>query len=176
MPANRFILGMVLACYAGFSRLNHLRFLDREPMLAWNLNCRLQLFNRIENVAVVTMNISRRPRRVCASCLWPPASGVTSAERTSAIATTTRRRARFYSSWNSAQSRARAGWICARPEHAATCLIEKDQGRIVFMHKEANRFKYLPCCPRTTEIRNGSQRRQQRERHRRSTDLSCLCA
>ena len=33
MPMYRFILGMVLACYVGFSRLNHLRFVKREPML-----------------------------------------------------------------------------------------------------------------------------------------------
>jgi hypothetical protein len=33
MPMYRFILGLVLACYVGFSRLNHLRFLKREPML-----------------------------------------------------------------------------------------------------------------------------------------------
>ena len=33
MPMLRFILGMVLACYAWFSRLNPLRFLKREPML-----------------------------------------------------------------------------------------------------------------------------------------------
>lgn len=33
MPMFRFILGMVLACYVGFSRLFHLRFLEREPML-----------------------------------------------------------------------------------------------------------------------------------------------
>jgi len=33
MPAFRFILGMILACYVGFSRLHHLRFLKREPML-----------------------------------------------------------------------------------------------------------------------------------------------
>jgi hypothetical protein len=33
MPVFRFILGMVLACYVGFSRLHHLRFLKREPML-----------------------------------------------------------------------------------------------------------------------------------------------
>jgi hypothetical protein len=33
MPMFRFILGMVLACYVGFSRLHHLRFLKREPML-----------------------------------------------------------------------------------------------------------------------------------------------
>ncbi|MGA2673174.1 MAG: transposase [Terracidiphilus sp.] len=33
MPMFRFILGMVLACYVGFSRLNHLRFLKLEPML-----------------------------------------------------------------------------------------------------------------------------------------------
>lgn len=33
MPMFGFILGMVLACYVGFSRLNHLRFLKLEPML-----------------------------------------------------------------------------------------------------------------------------------------------
>jgi hypothetical protein len=33
VPMFRFILGMVLACYVGFSRLNHLRFLKLEPML-----------------------------------------------------------------------------------------------------------------------------------------------
>jgi hypothetical protein len=33
MPAYHFVLGMMLACYIGFSRLNHLRFLAQEPML-----------------------------------------------------------------------------------------------------------------------------------------------
>jgi len=33
MPVYRFVLAMVLALYVGFSRLNHLRFLRREPML-----------------------------------------------------------------------------------------------------------------------------------------------
>jgi hypothetical protein len=33
MPMYGFILGMVLACYVGFSRLHHLRFLKLEPML-----------------------------------------------------------------------------------------------------------------------------------------------
>ena len=33
MPMFRFILGMILACYVGFSRLHHLRFVKREPML-----------------------------------------------------------------------------------------------------------------------------------------------
>jgi hypothetical protein len=33
MPTWRFVLAMVLACYVGFSRLHHLRFLKREPML-----------------------------------------------------------------------------------------------------------------------------------------------
>jgi len=32
MPVYRFILAMVLACSVGFSRLHHLRFLQREPM------------------------------------------------------------------------------------------------------------------------------------------------
>jgi hypothetical protein len=33
MPVYRFVLAMVLALYVGFSRLHHLRFLKREPML-----------------------------------------------------------------------------------------------------------------------------------------------
>jgi Transposase DDE domain group 1 len=33
MPPYRFVLAMVLALYVGFARLNHLRFLEREPML-----------------------------------------------------------------------------------------------------------------------------------------------
>ena len=33
MTAYRFVLAIVLSLYVGFSRLNHLRFLEREPML-----------------------------------------------------------------------------------------------------------------------------------------------
>jgi hypothetical protein len=33
MSLYQFVLGMVLAVYVGFSRLNHLRFVEREPML-----------------------------------------------------------------------------------------------------------------------------------------------
>jgi hypothetical protein len=33
MPPYRFVLAMILAIYIGFSRLNHLRFLQQEPML-----------------------------------------------------------------------------------------------------------------------------------------------
>ena len=33
MPTYHFVLAMVLAVYVGFSRLHHLRFLEREPML-----------------------------------------------------------------------------------------------------------------------------------------------
>ena len=33
MTAYQFVLAMVLSCYVGFSRLYHLRFLEREPML-----------------------------------------------------------------------------------------------------------------------------------------------
>src|SRR6202051_649464 len=33
MPMYQFVLGMVLGVYVGFSRLHHLRFLAREPML-----------------------------------------------------------------------------------------------------------------------------------------------
>jgi hypothetical protein len=38
MPGCRFVLAMVLALYVGFSRLNHLQFLQREPMLTGILN------------------------------------------------------------------------------------------------------------------------------------------
>lgn len=34
MSTYQFVVAMVLAVYIGFSRLNHLRFLEREPMLA----------------------------------------------------------------------------------------------------------------------------------------------
>jgi hypothetical protein len=33
MPAYQFVMAMVMALYVGFSRLHHLRFLEREPML-----------------------------------------------------------------------------------------------------------------------------------------------
>lgn len=33
MPGSRFVLAMILALYVGFSRLHHLQFLQREPML-----------------------------------------------------------------------------------------------------------------------------------------------
>ena len=33
MPGFRFVMAMVLALYVGWSRLNHLQFLQREPML-----------------------------------------------------------------------------------------------------------------------------------------------
>jgi Transposase DDE domain group 1 len=38
MPVYQFVLAMVLALYVGFSRLNHLRFVEREPMLTGILN------------------------------------------------------------------------------------------------------------------------------------------
>jgi len=42
MSLYQFVLAMVLACYVGFSRLYHLRFLEREPMLTGILQvCRL---------------------------------------------------------------------------------------------------------------------------------------
>src|SRR5258707_7109791 len=37
MPGFRFVLAMILALYVGFSRLNHLQFLGREPMLTGTL-------------------------------------------------------------------------------------------------------------------------------------------
>lgn len=33
LPGYQFVVAMVMACYIGFSRLNHMRFLEREPML-----------------------------------------------------------------------------------------------------------------------------------------------
>src|SRR5260370_19784358 len=38
MPMYQFVLAMTLAVYVGFSRLHHLRFLAREPMLTGILN------------------------------------------------------------------------------------------------------------------------------------------
>lgn len=38
MPMYQFVLAMVLAAYVGFSRLHHLQFLKREPMLTGILN------------------------------------------------------------------------------------------------------------------------------------------
>jgi hypothetical protein len=40
MPGCRFVLAMILALYVGFSRLNHLQFLQREPMLTGILEVR----------------------------------------------------------------------------------------------------------------------------------------
>jgi hypothetical protein len=40
MTMYRFLLAMMLACYVGFSRLFHLRFLEREPMLTGILGVR----------------------------------------------------------------------------------------------------------------------------------------
>jgi hypothetical protein len=40
MTMYQFVLGMVLAVYAGSSRLNHLRFLEWEPMLTGILKVR----------------------------------------------------------------------------------------------------------------------------------------
>src|SRR5260370_25563232 len=37
MTMYQFVLAMVLAAYVGFSRLNHLRFLEREPILVGSL-------------------------------------------------------------------------------------------------------------------------------------------
>lgn len=39
MPMYQFVLAMVLALYVGFSRLHHLQFLAREPMLMGILKC-----------------------------------------------------------------------------------------------------------------------------------------
>jgi hypothetical protein len=54
MPAYPFILAMVLACYVGFSRLHHLRFLQREPMLTGILG------------------VLRHRRNVLSGGSWPP--------------------------------------------------------------------------------------------------------
>ena len=45
MAIYQFLLGMVLAIYVGFSRLNHLRFVAQDPMLTGILQVGLnQLF------------------------------------------------------------------------------------------------------------------------------------
>ena len=70
MPMYGFILGMVLACYVGFSRLNHLRFLKREPMLTGILRV-VQLppqctFWRF--LASLHLGIARQRRRSSGAC------------------------------------------------------------------------------------------------------------
>src|ERR1043166_3014634 len=40
MPGFRFVLAMILALYVGFSRLDHLQFHEREPMLTGILEVR----------------------------------------------------------------------------------------------------------------------------------------
>jgi hypothetical protein len=64
-------------------------------MLAYNLNCWLQLFSREENVTVKTMKHTTLAQFVCASCSWLPESGDMQAELASATATITRRKERF---------------------------------------------------------------------------------
>ena len=51
------ILGMVLTCYVGFSRLNHQRFLQREPMLTGILR-------------VAELPPQCTFQRFLASCIW----------------------------------------------------------------------------------------------------------
>ena len=52
MTMYQFVLAMVLALYVGFSRLNHLRFLEREP------------FYSVPSVSIATPTVRAR-RRVC---------------------------------------------------------------------------------------------------------------
>ena len=49
-------------------------------MLAYNLNCLLELFSREENATVETRNTPRWPRHGCVFCSWSPASGATRGE------------------------------------------------------------------------------------------------
>jgi hypothetical protein len=60
MTMYQFVLAMVLACYVGFSRLYHLRFLEREPML-------------IGILAVLRLPACRRNRR--SGGFWPRCIG-----------------------------------------------------------------------------------------------------
>src|SRR5260370_40909818 len=85
MPMCQFVLAMVLAVYVGFSRLHHLRFLEREPMLTGILKvlrlppqCTFWRF-----LASLHLGVARQllevQRRVCApgwaaAPLWPSAA------------------------------------------------------------------------------------------------------
>jgi hypothetical protein len=72
-------------------------------MLAYNLNCWLQLFSREESVSVDTIKhttlATARLRFLSASCSLPPESGATLAGWASATAITIRRKVRSNSSW-----------------------------------------------------------------------------
>ena len=46
MEPYQFLLGMVLAVYVGFSRLNHLQYVEREPMLLGILKVARRRCNR----------------------------------------------------------------------------------------------------------------------------------
>src|SRR2546429_2781614 len=84
MPWYQFVLSMVLALYVGFSRLHHLRFLAREPMLIgilkvlrlppqctfWRFLASLHL-----EIARQLLEVQRRMRQPgweAARVRWPP--------------------------------------------------------------------------------------------------------
>jgi hypothetical protein len=81
---NQFLLGMVLAIYVGFARLNHIRFVAQDPMLArilkvsrlprqstfWRFLASLNL-----NLAGQLCNCSASCANVRAHALWPADGG-----------------------------------------------------------------------------------------------------
>src|SRR5258708_22828461 len=86
MPAYQFILAMVLACYVGFSRLHHMRFLQRDPMLTGILGvqrlppqCTFWRFlaSLHRSIAGPLMEVQRRMRHR----VWEAANVKLSAER-----------------------------------------------------------------------------------------------
>src|SRR5438445_5644943 len=68
MPGFRFVLAMILALYVGFSRLNHLQFLGREPMFTVSLE-------------VGELRVQRTCWRLLASLHWVMARQLREAER-----------------------------------------------------------------------------------------------
>jgi hypothetical protein len=71
MPMYQFVLAMVLALYVGFSRLNHLRFLAREPMLMGILKVLELPVPTKKSVLIETVEVAK-PRRVgCLSHVYP---------------------------------------------------------------------------------------------------------
>ena len=80
MPAYQFILAMVLACYVGFSRLHHLRFVQREPMLTGILGV-LRLPPQCTFWRFLAVTARQRGRATAGGATVPAAASLGSGQR-----------------------------------------------------------------------------------------------
>ena len=80
MTMYQFVLAMVLALYVGFSRLHHLRFLQREPMLIGILKV-LALAAAVYLLAVSGLAASGDGPATAGSAAAHAAAGVGSGQR-----------------------------------------------------------------------------------------------